>query len=48
MEALRVLFTSWSGVLSIAGFVAMMGMAAYLFLRLRKLSGDTPGKKGWT
>jgi hypothetical protein len=42
-----VLFTSASGWLSIAGFVAMAGMAGYLFLHLRKLMNDKPGKDGW-
>lgn len=47
MEALKVLFTSPSGLLSIAAFLAMVGMAGYLFLHLRKLMNDTPGKEGW-
>ena len=47
MEALRVLFTSSSGLLSIAGFVVMVTMGGYLFLKLRTLMNAKPGKEGW-
>jgi hypothetical protein len=47
MEALKVLVTSASGLLSIAAFVAMVGMAGYLLVHLRKLMNARPGKEGW-
>jgi hypothetical protein len=47
MEALKVLFTSAAGLLSVPGFVVMIGMGGYLFLRRWRLTNDPPGKQGW-
>ncbi len=47
MEALRLLFTSDVGLLSLGAILFMIVMAIYLFTRFRKLMNQEPGKEGW-
>jgi hypothetical protein len=47
MEALKVLVTTSSGLMSIGAFGLMTLGATYLFVRLRRLMNGPPGKEGW-
>jgi hypothetical protein len=47
VEALRLLFTSDVGLLSLGAILFMIVMAIYLFTRFRKLMNQEPGKEGW-
>ena len=47
MEALRVLFTSGAGLLTIAIIAFLIAMGVYLQRRITKLMNDKPGKEGW-
>ncbi len=48
MEALRLLFTTDLGLLSLGAILFMIVMAIYLFTRFRKLMNQEPGKEGWS
>ncbi len=47
MEAFKLLFTTDMGLLSLGAILFMVVMAIYLFLHVRKLINDKPGKDGW-
>lgn len=47
MEALKLLFTSGAGLLSLGVIVFMLVMAGYLFRHFTKLMNGKPGKEGW-
>jgi hypothetical protein len=47
MEALKLLFTSDVGLLSLGAILFMICMAIYLFFHARRLMNDKPGKEGW-
>jgi len=47
MEALKLLFTSDAGLLSLGVILFMVVMAGYLLRHVRKLMNDKPGKEGW-
>jgi flagellar biogenesis protein FliO len=47
VEALKLLFTSDVGLLSLGAILFMIVMAIYLFTRFRKLMNQDPGKEGW-
>jgi flagellar biogenesis protein FliO len=48
MEALKLLFTSDVGLLSLGAILFMIVMAGYLFTRFRRLMNEKPGKEGWS
>jgi flagellar biogenesis protein FliO len=48
MEALKLLFTSDVGLLSLGAILFMIVMAGYLFIRFRRLMNEKPGKEGWS
>jgi flagellar biogenesis protein FliO len=48
VEALRLLFTTDLGLLSLGAILFMIVMAIYLFTRFRKLMNQEPGKEGWS
>ena len=47
MEALRLLFSSDFGLLSLGAIVFMLVMAGYIGWHVTKLMKDKPGKEGW-
>jgi|GEM_PF-689880 flagellar biogenesis protein FliO len=47
VEALKLLFTTDVGLLSLGAILFMIVMAGYLFTRFRKLMNQEPGKEGW-
>jgi flagellar biogenesis protein FliO len=47
VEALKLLFTSDVGLLSLGAILFMIVMAIYLFARFRRLMNQEPGKEGW-
>jgi flagellar biogenesis protein FliO len=47
VEALKLLFTSDVGLLSLGAILFMIVMAIYMFTRFRKLMNQEPGKEGW-
>ena len=47
MDALKLLLTSESGLLSLGVILFMVVMGVYLYLRLRKLMNAKPGTEGW-
>ncbi len=47
MEALKVLFTSDSGLYSLGVILFMVVMGIYLTVHVRKLMNAKPGKEGW-
>jgi hypothetical protein len=47
MEALKLLFTTGAGLLSLGVILFMLVMAWYIQRHVRKLMNDKPGKEGW-
>ena len=47
MEALKLLFTSAAGLLSLGVILFMVVMAFYLLGHVKRLMNDKPGKEGW-
>ncbi len=47
MDAIKLLLTSESGLLSVAVILFMVVMGAYLYLRIRRLMNAKPGTEGW-
>ena len=47
MEALKVLFTSDSGLYSLGVILFRVVMGIYLTVHVRKLMNAKPGKEGW-
>ena len=47
MEALKLLFTSDAGLLSLGVILFMIVMAGYLLRHVTKLMNEKPGKEGW-
>ena len=47
MQALKLLFTSGAGLLSLSVILFMVLMGVYLFRHVRKLRNAKPGKEGW-
>ena len=47
MEAFKLLVTTDIGLLSLGAILFMIVMAIYLFLHVRKLMNQKPGKEGW-
>lgn len=48
MEVFKLLLTTDVGLLSLGAILFMIVMAIYLFLHIRKLMKDKPGKEGWS
>jgi hypothetical protein len=48
MEAIKLLLTTDVGLLSLGAILFMIVMAIYLFLHVRKLMNEKPGKEGWS
>jgi len=48
MEAFKLLLTTDVGLLSLGAILFMIVMAIYLFLHVRKLMNQNPGKEGWS
>jgi len=48
MEALRLLFTTDVGLLSLGVILFIILMAFYLFAHFRRLMNEKPGKEGWS
>ena len=47
MEALKLLFTTDIGLLSLGVIVFIIVMGFYMSARLKKLMNEKPGKEGW-
>lgn len=47
MEALKLLWTTDSGLLSSGVILFMILMGVYLYSRVRKLMNQKPGTEGW-
>ena len=47
MEALKLLFSSDFGLLSLGAIVFMLAMAGYIGWHVTKLMNAGPGKEGW-
>ena len=47
MEALKLLFSSDFGLLSLGAIVFMLAMAGYIGWHVTKLMNAKPGKEGW-
>jgi hypothetical protein len=47
MEVLKLLVTTEVGLLSLGAILFMIVMAIYLFLHVRRLMNQKPGKEGW-
>jgi hypothetical protein len=47
MEALKLLFTTDIGLLSLGVILFMLGMAWYLGRHFKKLMNEKPGTEGW-
>ena len=47
MDAIKLLLTSESGLLSVAVILFMVVMGAYLYLRIRRLMNAKSGTEGW-
>jgi hypothetical protein len=47
MEALKILFTTDVGLLSLGVIVFIILMGAYLTKHVTKLMNEKPGKEGW-
>jgi hypothetical protein len=47
MEALKLLFTTDIGLLSLGVIVFIIVMGLYMSARLKKLMNEKPGKEGW-
>jgi hypothetical protein len=48
MEALKLLLTTSTGLMSLGAILFMIVMAIYLFTRFRRLMNEKPGKEGWS
>jgi hypothetical protein len=48
MEAFKLLLTSDFGLLSLGVILFMVVMAIYMFIRVRRLMNEKPGKEGWS
>jgi hypothetical protein len=47
MEALKLLFTTDIGLLSLGVIVFIIVMGLYMSARLKRLMNEKPGKEGW-
>ncbi|MFO1406594.1 MAG: DUF3149 domain-containing protein [Steroidobacteraceae bacterium] len=47
MELMKDLFSSDVGLLSIGVIAFILVMAIYLFIHVRRLMNEKPGKEGW-